>query len=63
MKGPSGRTYYDLPGPLLNDEEVRWAEDGTCLWNPDWNVNVGVGINAQFIGAVNVVLQNGHEYF
>lgn len=64
VKGPSGRAYYDLPAPLLNDEEVRRAEDGTRLWNPDWNANVDVGINAQFIRAVtDVVLQNGREYF
>ncbi|PIL25673.1 hypothetical protein GSI_11423 [Ganoderma sinense ZZ0214-1] len=60
VKGPTGRLYYDLPAPLADDEEPRMAVDGTRLWNPDWAVDVNVGINAQFIRAVvDIVLQNG----
>ncbi|KAI1783782.1 hypothetical protein LXA43DRAFT_902877 [Ganoderma leucocontextum] len=60
VKGPTGRLYYDLPAPLLDGEEPRMAADGTRLWNPNWALDVNVGINAQFIRAVaDIVLQNG----
>ncbi|KAI0749922.1 hypothetical protein C8Q80DRAFT_1100827, partial [Daedaleopsis nitida] len=60
VPGPSGRMYYDLPAPLPEGAEPRRVADNSVLWNPDWSLNVDMGVNAQFIQAVcDVVLQNG----
>ncbi|KAI0731278.1 hypothetical protein C8Q76DRAFT_612206, partial [Earliella scabrosa] len=60
-KGPRrGRTYYDLPVPFAEGAEVRKAQDNSRLWNPNWGLNVDIGVNAQFIQAtVDIVLANG----
>ncbi|KAH9897972.1 hypothetical protein C8Q73DRAFT_683249 [Cubamyces lactineus] len=50
-------THFKLPKP---DDPVKYAPDGTRLYNPDWGIPIDEGINDQFISAVvKLTMSNG----
>ncbi|KAH9889075.1 hypothetical protein C8Q73DRAFT_668219 [Cubamyces lactineus] len=52
-------THFKLPKP---DDPVKYAPDGTRLYNPDWGIPIDEGINDQFISAVvKLTMSNGAD--
>ncbi|KAL6307235.1 hypothetical protein BKA93DRAFT_823380 [Sparassis latifolia] len=48
------------PEPLQHGDVPRLADDGSRLYNPDWNLPVNGGINEEWVSAaVHLVMQNG----
>ena len=57
-------SHFELPQPLEPDDPIRFAPDGTRLYNPNWGLPIDKGINDLFLSAVvKLTMSNGGQYF
>lgn len=55
-------SHFDLPPPLKPNESIRFAPDGTRLYNPIWSDPIDKGINDLFVSAVvKLTMSNGGQ--
>ncbi|KAI0658067.1 hypothetical protein C8Q70DRAFT_1106995 [Cubamyces menziesii] len=55
-------SHFKLPTPLKPDQPIRFAPDGTRLYNPIWSLPIDKGINDLFVSAVvKLTMSNGGD--
>ncbi|KAH9890338.1 hypothetical protein C8Q73DRAFT_667262 [Cubamyces lactineus] len=53
-------SHFELPLPLKPEDPIRFARDGTRLYNPIWTLPIDKGINDLFLSAVvKLTMSNG----